>query len=170
MWTKIEIVNDNKKTIYFPQAFQVFTDNINIHFGNKKVSARISNYNNYEPQTGFTRKKPLKIKITSELQNKLLIPSSLPYQIVLKKNKLYIGPVIAFLLGNYRYNPEYMKKYNKKLKLYNYIGGLIYAFIPDTVDFEKNHITGLYYNYKTSKWKSEHLPFPSFIYRRNFST
>ncbi|MFW6006561.1 MAG: YheC/YheD family protein [Halanaerobiales bacterium] len=170
MWIKINIIESEKKCIFFPHPFKIKKEEINIIFGGSKVKSIIKKYDNYEPQSLITREKPLRIKITSGLQKKLLIPASQLYQFKISNNNLYIGPVIAFLMGNYKYKAEYMKRYNERLGLYPQVGGLIYTFSPEKVNFENKTISGYYYQ-NNNQWKPEEtLPFPSFIIRRNFST
>ncbi len=170
MWMKISTVDSDKKIIFLPSAYKFLKSEINISFGSRHIKANLNYYHNNNSRVETLTDKTVKVKISSGLQKKLLIPVSPIYQFKITKPNLKIGPVIAFLLGDYEFKSDYMKKYNDRLSIYNQIGGLIFVFSPQTIDFENNYITGLYYNPDYKEWKSGNFPFPSFIYRRNFST
>ena len=171
MWIKINTRNSTKKVVFLPHALVNLTGTQqNIHFGNKKALAQIKYHNNYEPQSGFSPENPFSIIISSALQKKLLIPDAPIYRLKIEKNKFIIGPVVGFLLGNYRYSPRHMKKYNDRFGIYQQLGGLFLAFSSKGINFEKETLTGFYYQPSKNTWLFEKFPFPSFIYRRNFNT
>lgn len=172
MWISLEVIPSEHKVIFLPK--QVMGSNrLNvIKFGEKIVYSYFvltedtagSQENSYE--------KPMKIKISDKLKNELMIPDSLVYQMIIKDSQVIIGPVIGFLLGNhnYLYNPKHMEKYSDRFGVYNRIGGLIYAFTPKSIIWERNIVYGLYYNVKSSKWEYGIFPLPTVVYRRNFHT
>ncbi len=162
--------NSEKQEIIVPDSLALSENKINIHFGRKNAKAKVKSYDDQKTGNGYSHGNPVQVKITSGLQNKLLIPDSLKYQFKVNKDNLIIGPVIAYLLSNYSYIPAYIKRYYKdRFELGKYFGGLIFAFSPDSIDYTEECIRGLYYNKKNSEWEKGRLPIPSFIYQRSFS-
>lgn len=98
------------------------------------------------------------------------MPEALVYRAQIIKNKIVIGPIIALMLGssNHVYSPNHMKKYSDRFGIYNKVGGLIYAFSPNSIDWKKRIVYGLYYNIGKCKWEYGRFPLPSVIYSRDF--
>ena len=63
-----------------------------------------------------------------------------------------IGPVIGFLLSSSDYAPDHMNKYSDRFGIYQKVGGLIYAFSENTINWVENKVTGLYFNIETKTW------------------
>lgn len=141
-------------------------------FGKKLVYVIVESLNEIEDIKGNYFEQPLKIKISSRLNEELLIPDSLIYQLKCNKNSLTIGPTIGLLMGNHNhlYSPQHMKKYSDRFGIYNKIGGLIYAFSPKSIDWDNKVVYGLYYNISKSEWEYGKFPLPEVVYRRNFHT
>lgn len=113
---------------------------------------------------------PITIEISSELINKLYIPTNIIYQMKFNKESIEIGPTIGFLLGDrsHLYNPKYMEKFNDRFGVYSRVGGLIIAFSSRSIDWQNNRVFGLIYNHFQEKWEYGSASIPSVIYRRNF--
>jgi hypothetical protein len=102
---------------------------------------------------GLTFDNPMKIKITQGLNDELFLPDTLAYQMRYVDNKIFIGPVIGLLLGNHiqLYHPAHMEKFSDRFGIYDKIGGLICAFTPKSINWNKKIVYGTYCNSKNSK-------------------
>lgn len=173
MWIKIEVIPQEREVIYLPERIMSrHTRMVRIKFGKKNALVHIMALDEAgdNSEEDGTFEKPVKIMISDKLASRLLIYTSLKYQMKFNYNIINIGPTIGLLLGDhsYAYNPIYMKKYSDRLGVYDKIGGLICAFSSESVDWEDNSVYGLYYNIADSKWEYGKFPIPSVIYRRNF--
>jgi len=166
MWVVFETVNDGRSVIYLP--FDNLKNYMQVHFGKNREIAKVIRI--IGKNLNSTYENPIKIKISSSLKEKLLIKETLKYRLIVKENSIIIGPVIGFLLGSHNnlYSPIHMEKYSDRFGIYDKVGGLIYAFSPNTVDWENRKIYGLYYNINNLKWEYGVFPFPDVVYRRNF--
>ncbi|WP_161950285.1 YheC/YheD family protein [Clostridium thermosuccinogenes] len=172
MWAKIEVVPSDREIIYLPESLSTEADSsrsIEVKFGGKTATAKILYTDDLKLEKG-SFENPGKIRLSNKLKDKLLIPESLVYRIVITDTCISIGPVIGLLLGvhTHRYNPRHMKKYSDRLGIYNKVGGLIYAFSPKSVNWNRNSAYGLYYNIATASWEYGCFPLPDVIYRRDF--
>jgi hypothetical protein len=172
MWISLEVIPSDHRVIFLPKQSVENNKISEIKFGERLVYSYFVFTDGIIGDQGKSFDNPIKIKISERLKNDLLIPDSLIYQMTVKDNKLIIGPVIGFLLGNhnYLYNPKHMEKYSDRFGVYKNIGGLVYAFTPKSISWERNIVFGLYYNVISSKWEYGIFPLPSVVYRRNFHT
>ena len=170
MWVKIEVIPSDREIIYLSSSLAIDDkQSIAIIFGGKSVNSSIQYFDGQKTdESSF--EKPVKIRISDKLKDKLLIPESLVYQIKISDSCIIIGPVIGLLLGNYTnyYNPSHMKKYSDRFGIYNKVGGLIYAFSSKSINWKKHTTYGLYYNIATNSWDYGCFPLPEVIYRRDF--
>ncbi|MCX7902882.1 MAG: YheC/YheD family protein [Caloramator sp.] len=166
MWVVFETINEGKSVIYLP--FENIKNYMEVKFGRNREIAKVIRIKGKRLNSTFEN--PIKIKISSSLKEKLLIKETLKYRLKIKDNLIIIGPVIGFLLGSHNnlYTPIHMEKYSDRFGIYDKVGGLIYAFSPNTIDWEKRKIYGLYYNINSLKWEYGVFPFPDVVYRRNF--
>jgi len=172
MWVKIEVVPSDSDIIFLPSSLEKETGgkkSCTVKFGGKSLISEIQ-YTDDLSMRENSFEMPGKIGLSDKLKEKLMIPESLIYQVVISESRISFGPVIGFLLGvhTHRYNPRHMSKYSDRLGIYNKVGGLVYAFSPKSVNWEKNTAHGLYYNIATASWEYGCFPLPDVIYRRDF--
>ncbi|QGU95875.1 hypothetical protein GOM49_12940 [Clostridium bovifaecis] len=173
MWVNIEVSLSDLEIIYLPLSLsQSSKELVYIHFGKNLCLTRVEYLSTLKVNVNNSFENPFKLIMTKALKDKLLIPHFPIYQLKIFGNEIIIGPVIGLLLGNHAhlYSPSHMRKYSDRFGIYNKIGGLIYAFSPKNIDWEKNSVYGLYYNVTNSKWEFGEFPLPTVIYRRNFHT
>lgn len=171
MWIKIEVIPQDDEVIYIPkQLMKRLNTDVRIFFGKRNCFADVKVLDDLEAVDRTSYENPQKIKMSSRLVSNLLIYESLIYQMKGNYTNIIIGPTIAMLLGNhnYSYRPTHMEKYSDRLGIHDKIGGLIYAFSTDAVDWENNLVYGLYYNTEKSGWEYGKFPIPTVIYRRDF--
>jgi hypothetical protein len=172
MWVKFEAISSDNDIICFPYSWSEITSKIETAvFGScDPVSVNVIYSDSHEPDADNTCEHPGTIGISSHLCKQLLLPTSLVYQMKIDDSRIIIGPVIGLLLGihSHRYNPKHMKKYSDRMGIYSQIGGLIYAFSPKTVNWEKHQAFGLFYNIASEEWEYGCFPLPEVIYRRDF--
>lgn len=171
MWIKIDVIPSEDEILYLPSSLdEKYKSLTQIVFGSLTLSADIRCSDELDPIEGSTYEMPARIRITHKLMEKLLIPEVLVYRLKIVENKVVIGPVIGLLLGIYPhcYNPEHMKKYSDRLGIYDKVGGLIYAFSPKWVNWEKQMVYGLFYNVSTSSWEYGRFRLPDVVYRRDY--
>ena len=173
MWTKIEVVQGDQKTICLPESFAINTGSTKeIQLGGRTTVASIEYRNNFEWTGVNSFDNPGKILLSDKLRDELLLEESLIYQIIITASRISFGPVIGLLLGNetHCYNPAHMTKYSDRFGVYPRIVGLIYAFSPEYIDWEDQYAYGLYYNQERALWEYGCFPLPEVIYRRDFHT
>ncbi|MDP4177931.1 MAG: YheC/YheD family protein [Bacillota bacterium] len=173
MWIKINIIISDKKIITIPNNNANFLNNKALLIFGKKIDyAEVVLFENITNINKHTFNNPINIQITSKLADSLLINENIIYKLVYNQSIIKIGPVIGFLLGNktHLYTPEYMNKYSDRFGIYNSIGGLVYGFSPESINWNNNSTEGLFYNHETKKWVYGIFPLPEVIYRRNFHT
>lgn len=171
MWAKFETVPLEGGIIFLPKGINIkFDKGIAVIFSSRTADAFIEYSNEDSEFDGSTYERPLIIKITTELRQNLLLPEALTFRIKLTESCMRIGPVIGLLLGihTHRYNPFHLKKYSDRFGIYNEVGGLIYAFSPKSVNWERQTAYGLYYSTERAKWIYGCFPLPEVIYRRDF--
>lgn len=101
----------------------------------------------------------------------LRIDTSLRYDYQLHQERFIIGPVIGLLFG---YNGEKLKNrlikrqdiYLPYARINAKIGGLIYIFASDQINYEQEEINGYIFQNESSSWEKRVFPFPAVIYRR----
>lgn len=173
MWVAIKVILSEEKIIYLPSNI---AENINdmamLTFGKKMDYVQVSKLKNKTNNKGNDFNHPINIQITSKLKDSLLINENIIYRFIFKENQIKIGPVIGLLLGNksHLYTPQYMCKYSDRFGIYNTIGGLIYGFSANSIDWHNNSAYGLFYNNSSGNWQYSNFPLPEVIYRRNFHT
>lgn len=100
------------------------------------------------------------------------IPTELPYEIVVKKNTILIGPVIAFIFRRWKSNLtlEALEKCKNRFKGYENINGLIYVCAGDGINLDDQTVEGYAYNpygsNKNERWKYGVFPLPGAIFKR----
>lgn len=172
MWAKFEVISSDCDIIYLPSSLsEKLNGTVTVRFGCRDaVPAEVKYIDKPEASEESTFEKPETIIISNSFCKKLLLPAALVYQIKIEDSCIFIGPVIGLLLGVFtdRYNPKHMRKYSDRMGIYNQIGGLIYAFSPVNVNWEKREAYGLFYNNATAEWEYGCFPLPEVIYRRDF--
>jgi len=171
MWAKFEVIHSDQEIIFLPSSMYFDCGSLAIiNFGGKTVNAVIECIDDFDSEKGSSFDNPLKLRLSDKLKESLLIQESLVYKIKTKGWNIIIGPVIGLLLGTetHRYNPTHMKKYSDRLGIYDKVGGLIYAFSPNSINWKSSTAYGLFYNIETCEWEYGHFPLPEVIYRRDF--
>jgi hypothetical protein len=171
MWVKIEIIPCDSEVVFLPRSMEIQgTQQIPVAFGSKSSDAEIQYFDDNRPEGEGSFEKPIIIRISDKLKDKLFIKETLVYRVRISQDGINIGPVIGLLLGihTHRYNPRHMRKYSDRFGIYNKVGGLIYAFSPKSIDWDNQTVYGLYYNIITRSWKYGRFPLPEAIYRRDF--
>jgi hypothetical protein len=171
MWIKIEVIPSEEEIFYLPSSLEARYGGLSdIVFGSLTLKADIRYCDGPELQDGSAYEKPAAVRMTSKLKDRLLLPEVLTYRMKIAGDKVIIGPVIGLLLGIYPhcYNPEHMEKYSDRFGIYDKVGGLIYAFSPKWVNWEKQTVYGLFYNIDASAWEYGRFRLPEVVYRRDF--
>ncbi len=109
------------------------------------------------------------ILIDEKVISEMLVETGVRYELKFFGNRLIIGPIIGLLLG--RKGAKLENNLNNFLlytQLYSYIGGVLFVFAEDQIDFQNGHITGYIYDPKLGDhpWREAKLPFPGAIFRR----
>jgi len=171
MWINIEVIPQDEDTIYLPQKIaERFNTKINVAFAKRVIMAIVKPAPDNKTDEGQSFENPLRIMFSHKLAFKLQLLKSLTYQMKFNEHAIFIGPVIGLLLGrnNHLYSPFHMEKYSDRFGIYNKVGGLIYAFSPETIDWKNSVAYGLYYNNIKNAWQFGRFPLPTVIYRRDF--
>lgn len=111
------------------------------------------------------------IHISKSIFKPYTIPTNLPYEIVIHKNRIKLGPVIGIVISYKRFfnHQEYVGRTHE----YTKIKGLLFICRPNTIDFEKNSISGYYFNphgkTKSTQWIEGTFPFPNVMYNRRMN-
>lgn len=172
MWVKFEVIPSEGVVLYLPSSWPEQAEaSMLVQFGyGHSIKATVQYTEDLEHIMDSTYDNPEILRISYDLYKKLLLQESLIYRVKVTDESMSIGPVIGLLLGIHtdRYNPKHMKKYSDRLGVYDQIGGLIYAFSPKSVNWEKYEAFGLFYNIATKEWEYGCYPLPEVIYRRDF--
>ncbi len=171
IWVKVEEISLKEDVIFLPQSIASQLEaEVSISFGQKRIWAQVSVLPSFMELGGEKFEKPQKIQIATCLWKKLLLVESIHLQMKIENREIKLGPVMGLLLGNknYRYSIAHMEKYSDRFGIYPEIGGLIYAFSTETIDWQKKSVYGLYHNYFKGEWEYGVFPLPSVVYRRHF--
>lgn len=112
---------------------------------------------------------PIKtIAISGSILKPYTIPTNLPYEVLIDKDKIKVGPVIGIMVSYSRFF-NHLESIGRIMD-YKNIKGLLFIFRPRGIDLDKNTISGYYYNpsgkTKKTKWIEGTFPFPDVIYNR----
>ncbi|CEG29311.1 YheC/YheD family protein [Bacillus sp. B-jedd] len=112
-----------------------------------------------------------KIFISGQAVEKLKIERSVPYNCSLEGNCLVIGPVLGMLFKQNSKNLEQALKENPAMffpyaRSIKGLGGLLFFFAEDGIDYDASEISGYFYDFETMSWKQSVFPFPAIIYRK----
>ncbi|HPP86136.1 MAG TPA: YheC/YheD family protein [Bacillota bacterium] len=171
MWVKFEQIPDEGDVVRLPPSWSDrITEPLTIKFGGRDPVPAEVEYKDDLSDENNSFENPAVIPISISLCQKLLLQTALTYRVKIVVSSIRVGPVIGFLLGihTHRYNPEHMRKYSDRMGIYSKVGGIIYAFSPKSVNWEKRETFGLFYNVQTAEWEYGCFPLPDVIYRRDF--
>ncbi|AOV07949.1 YheC/YheD family protein [Sporosarcina ureilytica] len=112
---------------------------------------------------------PIKtIAISENILKPYTIPTNLPYEVIIDKGKIKVGPVIGIMVSYSRFFNHFESI--GRIMDYKHIKGLLFIFRPRGIDLDKNTISGYYYNpsgkTKKTRWIEGTFPFPDVIYNR----
>ncbi len=170
MLYKILPYDDSNGTVYLPlghkfESGRSLSDFNIISAGLKKCGIKV---------LSMTDLKSDEIKISTDIINSLSIPLDIMYQVRHQEDTIDLGPVIGLLLDykNKDLTENQLKEYLYYTLIYNQIGGLLYVFSKEGIDFSAEVIEGFYFNPGMGgdggKWEKAVLPFPKSIFRRIF--
>jgi hypothetical protein len=105
--------------------------------------------------------------VSNTLADAFGLYSNLETNIVVKRNKICLGPVVAFFTetsGIY-YAMQQASGYKMwaTARANKYANTILYYFSVKDVDYEGQRINGTYYNYKKELWEQRLFPFPDIL-------
>ncbi len=109
------------------------------------------------------------IGLPNQLAGEYTIPETLPYDFYLEGEHLFLGPVIAFFVGEGYLSETRIGKWKAYCQNYSNIGGLICFCTVEGVDIDNKTIRGYYYDphsEETQQFKPGSFPYPGVVYRR----
>jgi hypothetical protein len=108
------------------------------------------------------------VKLSKGLIDCLYIPENIKFQIIVRDNKIHIGPIIGLLFKKSinKLNKSHLKGCLKYTLKYSQINGLLCVFTSDSINFDDNTVEGFYYNPQNRKWVRASLPIPDSIFRK----
>lgn len=122
--------------------------------------------------------RPNHTKDTLELSSKLLeymgLSNNKITNLVIKDNKICIGPVIGIFISNGQVrkanaqNPNF--RWIETMKANEIANTIVYYFSIKDVDFACKKILGTYYNYENMQWERTYFPYPDILYDRGGGT
>ncbi|QVK20508.1 YheC/YheD family protein [Mycoplasmatota bacterium] len=161
----VKIVSSGNNLAYFPKTLKRHKIEF-IKVGHIKKDIEIVYY---ESSIDALINDCYEIKLPDEIIEMMYIDSNLKYQFFTRKGIIEIGPIIGFLLGNSAemYTIQHMERYLDRLGIYDKIQGLVTAFTPKNIDYDKMTACGLYYHPENG-WIFGEFPLPKILYRRSF--
>lgn len=142
------------------EKFKIEHDKITLHLGAWKEILNVKINEELDENT---------IGLSNHLAGTYTIPDTIPYEMYLDGENLYLGPVIAFFVGKRYLSQERIRKWEAYCQNYSEIKGLIYFCAVEEVDTGTKTIRGYYYDPnagETDKLKPGTFPFPGVVYRR----
>ena len=140
------------------QNFKIDSKRLTLHFGAWKKKLKVLVYNGNNDNI---------IGLSENLVSTLTIPDTLPYDMYIRDDNLYLGPVIAYVVRKKHLNEEKLIQKDGCCQNYAKIRGLIFFCAECGFDFHTETIKGYYYDPNSKKkLKSGVFPFPGAIYRR----
>jgi hypothetical protein len=108
------------------------------------------------------------IAVSERILKPYNIPTNLPYEVVIDKDKIKVGPVIGIMVSITRFF-NHLESIGRTMD-YERIKGLLFIFGPKDVDLEERTISGYYYNpsgeTRKTKWIEGTFPLPDVVYNR----
>ncbi|MEX1028437.1 MAG: YheC/YheD family protein [Paenibacillaceae bacterium] len=131
-------------------------------------------YGNRQDEVGVSMRDNIaenRIEMDQRIIDYLRIDISVRYDYQFHHERLIIGPLIGILFeykdqGLKRRLEDKIERYVPYIKTIEEIGGLMYFFAKDQINYDKEEIKGYIYESKTSSWRSRILPFPGAIFHR----
>ncbi|RNA67987.1 YheC/YheD family protein [Alteribacter keqinensis] len=151
----------------------ILADKIGLNKKRKRIGICYGN-RQYEVTMYITKKVSKEvIEIDQSSIDKLMIDTCYRYNCQYEDGKLIIGPLIGLLFTHKKRflekrlsNEDKKKRYDVYAKMMEKIGGVIYFFATDQINYRKKQIKGYVYNKSTSTWDEKVFPFPGVIYRK----
>ncbi|MBS4203238.1 YheC/YheD family protein [Lederbergia citrea] len=108
------------------------------------------------------------IFISKDIFTTYSLPDFLEYEIRVKDDILFVGPVIGLLIKGKKaeMNKQRMKIYKNYLHEYSYINGLILLLTSDEINVKNKTIYGYVYHPIEEEWVEGNFPFPSVVFCR----
>ncbi|RHW38971.1 YheC/YheD family protein [Neobacillus notoginsengisoli] len=173
MWIKIRNLAESGAAALIPGALLSggSVSRGRLHFGRRSMEVKLAGIPEEEDGDGSDFRNPVPLYCSPSLMGGLLLPEGMTFKLSkLAENQFRFGPVIAMLLGeqHYFYNDQLMAECSDAMGVYPEIGGLIYGFKCSSIDWEREQIYGLAFDFLQNKWEYGMFPFPDVIYRRSF--
>lgn len=106
---------------------------------------------------------PDRIRLSQEVMNRLRIPVSSMYELIMRGNEVRIGPIIGFLvpMNGRKMSSEIETILNEYVRCYQEINGVVVAFSLKGVNVKNGLINGFLYQPDTGKWEAGIFGYPS---------
>lgn len=109
-----------------------------------------------------------------ELPNKLLehlgLVANKVVNLMIKEEKICIGPVIGIFVSNGEVEKANLQNPNfrwiETMKANKEVNAIVYFFSVKDVDFTQNKIIGSYFNEEDNLWEQKYFPYPDVLYDR----
>ncbi|MBU7008812.1 YheC/YheD family protein [Phosphitispora fastidiosa] len=142
------------------QNFKIECRTITLHLGDWKKKLSIKLCDELDENI---------IGLPNDLTDALTIPETIPYDIKLIGEDIYLGPVIAFFVREGYLSSKRIERWKLYCQNYSQIRGLVYFCTVSGIDMRTKKIRGYYfepYAKEKGRLKSGIFPFPAVIYRR----
>jgi glutathione synthase/RimK-type ligase-like ATP-grasp enzyme len=174
IWVSIEPMEQAEQSnkLWVPEdVFHIVGDHARLTFGQRIFDVAIASSGQAPEAAENSFDTPSVLRINPCLSQALLLAESNIYQMVCQRNEISLGPVIGLLLGeqHYYYHHDIMDEYTDAVSSYKRMGGLLYVFKYNAIDWVEKVIYGLYFSHQEQRWKYGKFPIPSVIYRRAFT-
>lgn len=101
------------------------------------------------------------ILLGSKVIQSLMVPAFCKYEILIKKNKLFIGPYIGILESR-----RGLEKASQLVSQYERFGGAVLAFTEGGINRDQQTITGMMFNPETRKWIQGTYAYPASLFKK----
>lgn len=140
------------------QNFQINSGTITLHLGAWTKTLKVLLLETLDENT---------IGLSHQLALSFTIPDTLPYDMYLEGDDLYLGPVIAVVVRKGELSQGRLKYWTDYCRNYHDIRGLIYFCMVHGIDTCTKTIKGYYYDpNEEEQWKCGTFPYPGVVYQR----
>lgn len=145
------------------EKHQIDSDKLYVHFGNLKKEIRVVVDEKLQENS---------IGLPEDLFSPLTVPATIPYEIKIDGEHLFIGPVIAFIPYSSikSITPQMLDIQKERFTEYEKIKGLIFICATDSINIKTKTIEGYYFNPNSSgnssQWVYGVFPYPNSVFKR----
>lgn len=109
------------------------------------------------------------IILSTNIVNKLCLPSFCNFNITVENNVIVIGPFVGIVVGEKKQTlPSKIRLLNNYVNHYSKINGVVFGFTLGGINKKNLMIEGLIFNPVENLWENTVLPFPASILKRGF--